>query len=193
MAPSDHQNERQRNVPTMTKMLDEAIKKVRELPDSAQDEAAEILFSVAAKQGGPIRIDDDTRAAIQEGMAQARRGEFVNDEDMAAFFERPLALSSPAAILRDAVLRTAPQDEGLLCFTLFRVSGLKLRLGKSPRVAAVGRSNRALPTPQYVARPPEMSNTAPVVKAQSCEAQKATRSAISSTLTKRPRGIFESM
>jgi hypothetical protein len=72
----------------MTKMLDEAIKKVRELPDSAQDEAAEMLLSVAAKQGGPIRIDDDTRAAIQEGRAQARRGEFVIEDDMATFFKR---------------------------------------------------------------------------------------------------------
>jgi predicted transcriptional regulator len=88
MAPSDHQNERQRNVPTITKMLDEAIKRVRELPDSAQDEAAEISFSVDAKQGGPIKLDDDTRAAIQEGRAQARRGEFVSEDDMAAFFER---------------------------------------------------------------------------------------------------------
>jgi predicted transcriptional regulator len=78
----------EQDLPTMTKMLDEAIKKVRELPDSAQDEAAEILFSVAAKQGGPIRIDDDTRAAIEEGLAQARRGEFVSEDDMAAFFER---------------------------------------------------------------------------------------------------------
>jgi predicted transcriptional regulator len=78
----------EQDLPPMTRMLEEAIKKVRELPDSAQDEAAEMLFSVAAKQGGPIRVDDDTRAAIQEGMAQARRGEFVSDDDMAAFFER---------------------------------------------------------------------------------------------------------
>jgi hypothetical protein len=72
----------------MTKMLDEAIKKVRELPDSVQDEAAEMLFSVVAKQGEPIRLDEETRAAIQEGRAQARRGEFVSEEDMQAFFER---------------------------------------------------------------------------------------------------------
>lgn len=76
------------DLPPMTRMLDEAIKKVRELPDSAQDEAAEMLLSIAAKQRDPIKIDDDTRAAIQEGRAQARRGEFVSDEDMAAFFER---------------------------------------------------------------------------------------------------------
>jgi predicted transcriptional regulator len=72
----------------MTKMLDEAIKKVRELPDSVQDDAAELLFSVAAKQGAPIRLDEETRAAVREGRAQAQRGEFVSDEDLQAFFER---------------------------------------------------------------------------------------------------------
>src|SRR5262249_4419181 len=46
---------------------------------------------------------------------------------------------------------------------------------------------------QYVARPPEMSNTAPVVNEHSAEAQNAASAAISSTSTKRPRGIFASM
>jgi predicted transcriptional regulator len=72
----------------MTRMLDEAIRKVRELPDSVQDDAAEMLFSIAAKQGKPVRLDEETRAAIREGRAQARRGEFVSEEDMQAFFER---------------------------------------------------------------------------------------------------------
>ena len=77
-----------RDLKAMTRMLDEAIKKVRELPDSVQDDAAEMLFSVAAKQGEPVRLDEETRAAIREGRAQARRGEFASDEDMQAFFER---------------------------------------------------------------------------------------------------------
>jgi predicted transcriptional regulator len=72
----------------MTKLLEEAIKKVRELPEADQDEAAEILLSVASRKGEPVRLDDETRAAIREGRDQARRGEFVNDEEMAAFFER---------------------------------------------------------------------------------------------------------
>ena len=72
----------------MTRMLDEAIRKVRELPASVQDDAAEMLFSIAAKQGKPVRLDEETRAAIREGRAQARRGEFVSEEDMQAFFER---------------------------------------------------------------------------------------------------------
>src|SRR5450756_235409 len=46
---------------------------------------------------------------------------------------------------------------------------------------------------QYVARPPEMSNTAPVENAQSSDASHATIAASSSTRTKRPFGIFDSM
>ena len=46
---------------------------------------------------------------------------------------------------------------------------------------------------QYVARPPEMSNTAPVVNEHSAEAQNAASAANSSTSTKRARGILESM
>jgi hypothetical protein len=73
---------------SMTKMLEEAIKKVRDLPDADQDEAAAILLSVASKRGDLIELDDETRAAIKEGRQQARRGEFANDKDMAAFFRR---------------------------------------------------------------------------------------------------------
>ena len=72
----------------MTKMLEEAIKKVRELPEAEQNEAAEMLLSVAAKNDEPVHLDDETRAAVQEGLEQAERGEFVSDEDMAAFFRR---------------------------------------------------------------------------------------------------------
>ena len=72
----------------MSKLLDEAIRKVRELPEAEQNEAAEMLLSLASRRAGPIRLDEETRAAIQEGKAQARRGEFLSDEDMAAFFKR---------------------------------------------------------------------------------------------------------
>ena len=39
----------------------------------------------------PIRaddLDDETRAAIREGIAQAKRGEFVPDEDIQALWKR---------------------------------------------------------------------------------------------------------
>jgi predicted transcriptional regulator len=67
----------------MTKMLEEAIKKIRELPAADQDEAAAMLLSVASKRGELVQLDDETRAAIREGLAQARRGEFIPDEVVA--------------------------------------------------------------------------------------------------------------
>src|SRR5260370_16712160 len=75
-------------VSRMTKLFEEAIKKVRELPESDQDEAAEMLLSLAARNGEPVRLDDETRAAIREGRAQARRGDFATDEERAPFFTK---------------------------------------------------------------------------------------------------------
>ena len=72
----------------VSKLLEDAIKKVRELPEADQDEAAEMLLSVASRRGHAIRLDEETRAAVQEGRDQARRGEFASDDDMAAFFRR---------------------------------------------------------------------------------------------------------
>jgi ABC-type nitrate/sulfonate/bicarbonate transport system substrate-binding protein len=72
----------------MTKLLEDAIMKVRELPEAEQDEAAEMLLAVASRRGEPVRLDEATRAAVQEGREQARRGAFASDEDMAAFFKR---------------------------------------------------------------------------------------------------------
>ncbi len=60
----------------------------RELPDADQDNAAEVLLSIIAKRAEPVRLDDETRAAVREGVEQARRGEFVSDEEMSEFFKR---------------------------------------------------------------------------------------------------------
>jgi predicted transcriptional regulator len=58
------------------------------LPEPAQDEAAELLLSIVSKRSEPEQLDDETRAAVREGLAEARRGEFVSDEEMAAFFKQ---------------------------------------------------------------------------------------------------------
>ena len=72
----------------MTKLLEQAIARARELPDADQDEAAEVLLSLVSKFREPVRLDEETRAAIREGSEQARRGEFVSDAEMAEFFKR---------------------------------------------------------------------------------------------------------
>jgi predicted transcriptional regulator len=70
----------------MTKLLEKAIATARELSDTEQDEIAELILMIAAKAEGPVVLDAETRAAVEEGMAQARRGEFASDERVAAFF-----------------------------------------------------------------------------------------------------------
>jgi ABC-type nitrate/sulfonate/bicarbonate transport system substrate-binding protein len=72
----------------MTKLLEQAIARARELPDAHQDEAAEVLLSLVSKFREPVRLDEETRAAIREGSEQARRDEFVSDDEMAEFFKR---------------------------------------------------------------------------------------------------------
>ena len=72
----------------MTKLLEQAIENLKKLPVSDQDEAAEFLFDLMARRRGPIALDEETRAAIRDGLAQARRGEFASDEEVAAFFAR---------------------------------------------------------------------------------------------------------
>jgi hypothetical protein len=72
----------------MTKLLEQAIEKIREMPEAEQDLAAEVLLNIAAKKDEPEQLDPETRAAILEGLAQADRGEFVRDQEMAEFFRQ---------------------------------------------------------------------------------------------------------
>jgi hypothetical protein len=65
-----------------------AIEKVRDLSASEQDHVAMALLAFTGEDTPLIPLDDDTRAAIREGTAQARRGEFVPDAKMEAFFKR---------------------------------------------------------------------------------------------------------
>ena len=69
----------------MTKKLEDAITKVRELPEDDQDMAADLLLSIMAE---PMPIDDEARSAIREGLDQARRGGFVPDEEIQALWKR---------------------------------------------------------------------------------------------------------
>ena len=70
----------------MTKLLEKAIEKVRELPAADQDTVAVAVLSMTEET--PVALDDETRAAIREGLEQARRGEFVPDEEIAALWKR---------------------------------------------------------------------------------------------------------
>ena len=68
----------------MTKLLEEAIEKARRLPESRQDDAAEILLTVVAQSDA----DAPQLSAEQVEEVQRRREnrEYASDEEVASFF-----------------------------------------------------------------------------------------------------------
>jgi len=72
----------------MNKRLETLIERVSALPEEAQDELLDIVAVIEARQSGVYRLTDDERTALKKGLEAAERGEFVSDEDMAAFFKR---------------------------------------------------------------------------------------------------------
>lgn len=72
----------------MTKLLEQALEEVKKLPEADQDLAADLLFALAARRSEPIDLDEETRMAVEEGLAQIERGEVVSQKDMEVFFRR---------------------------------------------------------------------------------------------------------
>ena len=69
----------------MTKLLDDAIAGVRNLPPANQDEIARaILRLTGTDDEPPVALSTDERAAINASKAAAARGEFASDEQVRA-------------------------------------------------------------------------------------------------------------
>jgi predicted transcriptional regulator len=72
----------------MIKELEKAVEEIRKLSEPDQALAADLLFAIVARRSEGEELDEETIAAINEGLAQADRGEFASDEEMAEFFRR---------------------------------------------------------------------------------------------------------
>ena len=70
----------------MTKLLEQALAEVQKLPEDRQGMLAATLLSMT--QEPVVDVDEETWSAIQEGMEQARRGEFATDAEMEALWRR---------------------------------------------------------------------------------------------------------
>lgn len=67
----------------MTTIVDKAIDALRSLPEDRQRELAE---SVIAAAEDTEELTAAEQAAVDEGLAQAKAGEFVSDEEVARLF-----------------------------------------------------------------------------------------------------------
>lgn len=76
----------------MTRLLEMAIEAARQLSPREQDELARTIMEIV--QGGEEDVyvlSDEERAAIEEGLAEADRGEFVTEEDLRAIVAKHVA------------------------------------------------------------------------------------------------------
>ena len=71
----------------MTDLMEKALAAIIRWPAARQDEAAELLL-VLDRLGDTYAVSADELAAIDEGLAQAERGEFATDAEIEAAFAR---------------------------------------------------------------------------------------------------------
>jgi predicted transcriptional regulator len=73
----------------MTKeQINAVLESVRSWPQQDQEELVELAREIEARRSGVYVMSDEERAAVQEGLAQAGRGEFVPDDEMNAFWKK---------------------------------------------------------------------------------------------------------
>ncbi len=73
----------------MSPKRQQLIEQVGSLPDDLLDEVQESVDEIVRwHRDGVFRLNDDERTAVRKGMEAARRGEFVPDDEMAAYSRR---------------------------------------------------------------------------------------------------------
>jgi hypothetical protein len=72
----------------MTKLLDQALEAVRDLPPDVQDDIARIVLELAGGDAQPVPLSDDERAAIANSKAASARGEFASDEQVRSIWAK---------------------------------------------------------------------------------------------------------
>jgi predicted transcriptional regulator len=76
----------------MTKLLEQAIAQVLELPEETQNLAADALLMVVdyVNDDAHYHLTNEQIAGVQHAMGQADRGEFATDAEVKEIFGRPL-------------------------------------------------------------------------------------------------------
>lgn len=68
--------------------INAVLEGVRSWPREDQEELAELAREIEARRTGVYVMNDEERAAVRQGLAEATRGEFVSDDEMDAFWKR---------------------------------------------------------------------------------------------------------
>jgi predicted transcriptional regulator len=72
----------------MTKLLEEAIAKLKTLSEERQDRVAELLLHLAGEEA-EFKLTQEQIEGIELALAQADAGEFATEEEVARALHRP--------------------------------------------------------------------------------------------------------
>jgi hypothetical protein len=75
-------------ISVMTPKRQNLLERVASLPEDLLDDVEEGVDEILRWHNGVLRLTEDERVAVRRGMEAARRGEFVSDEELAAFYRR---------------------------------------------------------------------------------------------------------
>jgi hypothetical protein len=68
--------------------INAVLERVRSWPPQDQEELVEIAREIETRRTGVYVMNDEERAAVREGLDQARCGEFVPDDEMHALWKK---------------------------------------------------------------------------------------------------------
>jgi predicted transcriptional regulator len=72
----------------MTVLIETLLERIADWPKEAQAEVVKAIVDIETKYFGVYKLNAEERAAILAAKAQAERGEFASDEEVAALFNR---------------------------------------------------------------------------------------------------------
>jgi alkylhydroperoxidase family enzyme len=72
----------------MTPKRHSLLERVASLPEEVLGEVEESIEEIERWRGDVLRLTEDERAAVRRGMDAARRGDFVSEVELAAFYRR---------------------------------------------------------------------------------------------------------
>jgi hypothetical protein len=72
----------------MTKLLEQAMEKLRNLPPELQDNVARVMLMYAGEDGSVIQLSPEEDADLAEAEAEADHGEFATDEQVQAVWSK---------------------------------------------------------------------------------------------------------
>ena len=72
----------------MNAKLQNLLDRIAALPNDLISEVEESVDEIERWHGDVLRLTEEERAAVRRGMDAARRGEFVTDDELTAFYRR---------------------------------------------------------------------------------------------------------